>query len=177
MNPVSGPAYTSDHTNGARLPATDLEGTSTFTQMSTSWFGANGANDSVDKGKDMIVEGGGGYIGVCVLVSGPGWHAKLWGGEDWNKGVPTQIPTSYSGQPSPRLRVPGSHYLCPTITKQHANDKRQIIQIQQTTIIIQTSRAPMNEQNGNFNYLACETRDLVLPWQNTLRIDHYLVAW
>ena len=34
----------------------------------------------------------------------------------------------------------------------------------------------MNEHNGTFSYLTCEMRDLVLPWQNTLRIYHYPVA-
>ena len=30
---------------------------------------------------------------------------------------------------------------------------------------------------GTFSYLYCDTRDIVLPWYNTLRIDHYTVAW
>ena len=29
---------------------------------------------------------------------------------------------------------------------------------------------------GTFSYLACDTRDIVLPWKNTLGIDHYPVA-
>ena len=30
---------------------------------------------------------------------------------------------------------------------------------------------------GTFSYLACDTREIVFTWQNTLIIDHYPVAW
>ena len=38
---------------------------------------------------------------------------KIWGGENWNRSDPTQVPTSGRGQPSPRLWVPNPHTLIP----------------------------------------------------------------
>ena len=52
-----------------------------------------------------------------------------------------------------------------------------MIWIQQTSIKVQTHRAPIQSTNGTFSCLDCDTRYLVIPWHNTVRIDPYPVAW
>ena len=37
-------------------------------------------------------------------------------------------------------------------------------------------RATNSSPYGTFSYLGCDTRYIVLHWQNTLKIDHYLVV-
>ena len=38
-------------------------------------------------------------------------------------------------------------------------------------------RGTNSPTHGTFICPTCDTRDLVLPWQNILRIDHYPLAW
>ena len=83
---------------------------------------------------------------VCVFwFSDQDGIPEWWGVEDCNKGAPTHITTLDSGQPIPRLQVPDDYSLS-SLTKQHANNERQMTCIQQTTSEGQTSGEPMNEQ-------------------------------
>ena len=61
--------------------------------------------------------------------------------------------------------------------KQHTNDERRMIQIQQTTSEGQKKGSLIQLTDGTFSCLKCDTRKLVLPYQNTMRIDHYTVSW
>ena len=90
------------------------------------------------------------------------------------------VPTSVSGQFSPRLWVPNSYSLSPTRqSNMHFNDKGRmngyIVNDNREQNERRTDTGAPISHTGTLSYLACDTRDIVLLYQNTPR-DHYPAA-
>ena len=111
---------------------------------------------------------------VCVPFSIPCSMPKLWGGG---------VPTSDIGYSSPSLLVPDAHYI--RLKTRYTCQWQDIISYTDySTTDMHTTYNEHSTDNwvtessrlGTLSYLVCDMRDIVLPWNNTLRIDHYPVA-
>ena len=117
---------------------------------------------------------------VYVPVSGMFSMFKLWGGEV----RPTRIPNSGSGYSSPRLRVPNAHSLR-LVTRYEFQWQGMISYTYYTTTNTNTTdnekikdkRVTNSSAYGTFSYLSFDIREIVIPWHNALRIDHYSLSW